>query len=160
MSANETKLKELIAVFVIIVLGLAFTPSVASMVTNASYIPYTETAEIKPLVANSTVTTYTARNDSTTYAYFQITLNDTAADTGLTTIDEAKNITYTVSSKTLTFKVGVLDDGKVYNASISYSYLNPNGAIIAILPIVPILWVVMILAVGIVTISVIIKKGG
>ena len=95
----NVQMKQVLGVFVLIVLALALTPSVASFTTDAGYAAYTEYKEIQPLVSNATTTTYTARNDSTTYEYWTISLNDTTADTGLTTVDPANNITYTVTAK-------------------------------------------------------------
>jgi hypothetical protein len=152
-------MKQVMAVFILIVIGLALTPSVASFTTSGAYTEYQEYKEIEPLVANSTTLTYDARNDSTTYEYFTITLNDTTADTGLTTIDSANNITYTVATKALAFVSGVLDDGKVYNASITY-YTDDltNSVVLVLLPIVPLLWVVSVIAVGVVMITVLLKR--
>jgi hypothetical protein len=157
--ANSGTMKQVLAVFITIVLGLALTPSVGSFTTDAGYTQTTEYKEIQPLVANSTTLTYDARNDSTTYAYFTISLNDTTADTGLTTLDEANNMTYTESTKTVTFTSGVLDDGKVYNATISYYTEDlTNDVVLVLLPIAPILWIVAVIAVGIVAITVILRK--
>ena len=156
----DTKIRNLIITFFVIILALALTPAVASFATDSKYQAVQEVKTIAPLVANSTTLTYDARNDSATYQYFRITLNDTSAY-GLTTVEVATNITYTVSSKLLTFKDGVLDNGKIYNATINYDTDDlTSTAIVALIGIVPLIWVVVILAVGIVAIKLQIGKGG
>jgi hypothetical protein len=157
MASSET-MKQVFAVFLLVVISLAFTPSVASFVTDAEYTEYTDSLEVVPATSNSTTTTYTARNDSSTYAYFTITLNTTSAY-GLTTIEEATNITYTVATKTLTFKSGVLTSGTAYLVTVVYYTEDLTSTVVlALLPIVPILWVVAVLAVGVVMVTVLLKR--
>jgi hypothetical protein len=157
---ESSQLKQIITVFLILVIGLALTPTVQNMVTDSRYIPITEDFEIEPLVANSTTTTYTARNDSSTYAYFTIVLNDTTADDPADTAIYLGNFTYTVSSKLLTFVDGVLDDGKIYLATVTYYYIAMGAAAISMVDLVPLFYVIALVAVCTVTIIVILKKGG
>lgn len=138
--------------FILLVVGLALTPSVATFTTDAKYQAVQDIAEIAPLVANSTVLTYDARNDSSTYAYFSITL-DPANMYGQTDVDVTKNITYTAATDTLAFKVGVLDDGETYEATIDY-YTDDltDAATLALVVLAPLFWVVLILTIGIVAV--------
>lgn len=148
----NTTMKGLIMTFVLLIIGLALTPAVASFTTDAKYQAVQDIKAIAPLTANSTVLTYQARNDSTTYGYFSITL-DPANMYSQTNVDVTTNITYTVSSKTLAFKTGVLDDGETYDATIDY-YTDDlsSAAVLALVALAPLLWVVILLAVGIVAI--------
>lgn len=149
----------------LIVLALALTPAVASFVTDAGYSQTTEYKLIDADVSNSTsALTYDARNDSDTYAYFSIIIvaGGTAeiSEYGSATIEVATNMTYTESTKIITFdETGLFDPTKTYNMSITYSTVDLTSAVVtALLPIVPILWVVAVLAVGIITITVLLKR--
>lgn len=157
-------MKQLMGVFILTVLALALTPAVASSVTDAGYVPNTEYALIDADVSNSTsALTYDARNDSATYAYFDIVIvaggTGTVSEYGSAVIEVATNITYTEATKIIEFKSGVFDETKTYNMSITYHTEGlTSSAVLALLPIVPILWVVAILATGILTITYILKK--
>lgn len=147
----------LFGVFLVIVLALALTPTIASSVTDGKYIQVTEIKTITPSSSNATTLTNEARNDSDTYAYFHITLNNTDAY-GLTAVHVASNITYTETTKSLAFKVGVLNSSIVYNATITYYYVAMSTAAQSLIGIVPIIWVVVVLAVGISAIYIILRK--
>lgn len=164
----NSSMQKLMAVFILIVLALALTPSVASFVTDANYTQYTDYKLITAGTSNSTTTTYTARNDSATYAYFTVTIvaggTGEESEYGSTTIHYT-NFTYTVSSKTLAFTgvgaAGPFDEAKTYNMSIAYYTVDlTSDVVIALLPIVPILWVVAVLAVGVTTVVILLKKKG
>jgi len=150
---KDSKMKSIIATFIIIILALALTPTLAAFVGDSAYQPYTEEKTIVASVSNSTsALTYTARNDSLTYAYFVITL-DQANEYGVTTVDVATNITYTVATKIIAFDEGVFDTAETYVCTITY-FTNAltSAANSALIAIVPIIWVVIILAVGMVAI--------
>lgn len=144
--ANKQSLTETLGLLLILVIALAVTPNVATSTTDAKYVPATEYKEIQPLVSNSTsALAHSARNDSATYAYFTILLNDTSAY-GLTEVDCSSNITYTVATKIVLFKDGVFDDGKIYNCTILYYWNSMSGtAQETLLDLVPLLWIVAII---------------
>jgi hypothetical protein len=163
--AASSEMKQVLAVFVLVVLALALTPSVASFATDAAYTEYTDFVNLDPSAGNSTVLSYEARNDSTTYAYFTITLNVTS-EYGSTTIDCTSNITYTEATQTLEFNVdtddsGPFDPAVAYGVTIVY-YTNEltNGVVLVLVPIATLLWVVAVLAVGVTMITVLLKRGG
>lgn len=163
--AMSAQMKQVLGVFVLIVLALALTPSVGSFATDATYTDYTDYKLITAGTSNATTTTYTARNDSSTYAYFTVVI--VAGGTGTTsefssaTIDYT-NFTYTVATKTLIFDgtaEGPFDETKTYNMSITYyTQDNTNDVALVLLPIVPILWVTAVMAVGIVMVTVLLKR--
>jgi len=141
---------EVLGLFLILVVCLALTPTIATSLTDAKFIPETEYKIIDADVSNSTTAlTNAARNDSATYAYFTITLNDTSAY-GLTTIEEATNITYTVVTKIVLFKTGVFTSTKAYNCSITYYWQYITGGSSALLDLVPVLWIIAVIAVVVV----------
>ena len=146
MSSNNAQLKKLFGVSLAVILGLSILVSVATMTEDAPYIAISEDFVIDTAVSNSTTTTQIARNDSITYEYFDITLNATSVY-GLTTIEEATNITYTVSTKELEFKEGVLNASTNYLASVDYYYARMGDAGISLVALVPLLFVVLIIAV-------------
>lgn len=142
-------MQQVLATFVLIVIMLALTPSVASFATDAGYQYVTDSLEVTPSSSNSTTLTYYARNDSATYEYFVISLNASSAY-GLTDVEVATNITYTESTKTLTFNTGVLVSSTVYLVTVAYQTDDlTSAAVAALIPITPILWVVAVLAIGI-----------
>lgn len=151
---QDQKMKAIIATFILIILALALTPTLAGFVGDSAYQPYTEQKTIVSGTSNSTsALTNNARNDSLTYAYFVITL-DQANMYGVTTVDVTTNITYTESTKVIAFDVGVFDKTKTYVCTITYFTDDyTSAASLALIAIVPIMWVVIILAVGIVAIS-------
>lgn len=160
MSANSKQLTQLIVVFLGIILGLALTGSVASMTQDARYIPINESFEVEPLVSLEVVTTYVARDGEADYKYFRVKLNDTDVD-GRTELDVTEDITYDAGSKTLTIGDDILDEAKDYLVTVYYQYLNPSGAVQAIVTLTPLIWVLVILAIGITAIYVVLQhKGG
>lgn len=161
MKIYKSDMAALFMTFLLIVVGLALTPTVVSSCDDARYIGYSQANAMDPATSNSTATTYTARNDSLTYAYFTITLNDTS-NYGLTTVDCSSNITYTVATKTLAFDVGVLNVSKDYLATIGYFYIAMDATSQALLLLVPLFYIVIILAVGAVAVYAQFKgmKGG
>ena len=152
------------ATFLLIVLALALTPSVASFATSAGYTQVTEYQEIDAGVSNSTeALTYVARNDSATYEYFTIAIvaggTGTVSEYGSAVIDVTSNITYTEATQIIDFASGVFDNTKTYNMSLTYWTEDlTNAVVLALIPIVPILWIVGVLAVGVTTVSILLKK--
>lgn len=139
---------EILGLFLIVVICLALTPTIATSITDAKYIPETENRVIDISVLNSTTPlTYAARNDSATYAWFSITLNATNSY-GLTVVDCSTNITYTVGTRVILFKVGTLD--KDVNCTITYYWQYVTGAPSALLDLVPLLWIIAVIAVTVV----------
>jgi hypothetical protein len=162
----QGQMKQVMAVFIMVVIALALTPSVASFTTDAGYTEYTQYALIDADVSNSTTLTYNARNDSDTYEYFSVVIvaGGTAevSEFGSATLDYT-NFSYTVSSKALAISSakddGPLDSSKTYN--MSYTYYTEdltNDVVLVLLPIAPILWVVATLAVGVTTITLLLKR--
>lgn len=147
--AKNSDMTQMLGLMIIVIIALALTPTVASAVGSAGYVAQTDYKVIVPATSNSTsALTYTARNDSSTYAYFTIVANDTLNEglAGLLTVDCSKNITYTVSTGIVLFKTGVFVKATPYNMSITYYYQSLDAAEISLLAIVPLLWVVMILS--------------
>lgn len=144
MGADKGATIETLGLFLILVIGLALTPTISTALVDSKYSAFTENDTVQPLVANTTTTYYEGRNDSTTYAWFTIILNDTTTY-GTYTLDYT-NFTYTTATKLITFKANVLDDGKIYNAQIKYYYLSVTGAGSALLDLVPLFWVIGLIA--------------
>lgn len=139
---------EILGLFLIVVVCLALTPTIATSITDAKYIPETESFVIDISVSNDTTAfTYAARNDSATYAWLSITLNTTNSY-GLTVVDCSTNITYTVGTKILSFKATTLN--KDVNATITYYWQYVTGASSALLDLVPLLWIIAVIAVTVV----------
>lgn len=141
------KINSLIVTFIAIVLALALTPSVASFVEDARYSlvthPIAFDDPIDPATSNDTAVTYTIRNVSTTY---RAVMKDTAANASITLVS-AVNFTCT-AAKTFTFSA--LDAAKDYWGTIYYeTYELTPDVVLALNPIVPILWVVSVLAIGV-----------
>jgi hypothetical protein len=161
MASSDT-MKQVLGVFVLIVIALALTPAVGSFVTDAGYTEYTDTNTIDADVSNSTTLTYTPRNDSATFAYFTVTC-DPANAYGDTTVDVANNMTY-LSAKTVdwlgnTGLGGPWDDAEEYDLTITYYTEDlTNSVVLVLLPIVPILWITAVIAVGIVMITVLLRR--
>lgn len=136
-----------------IVVALALTPAVASFTNDAQYQAVQDVKTIVSSVSNSTsALTYNARNDSVTYGYMTITL-DQANMYGVTTVYVPTNITYTEATKVVLFKVGVFDTAKTYVCTINY-YTDDltSAATLALVALAPLMWVILILAIGIVAI--------
>lgn len=135
---------EILGLFLIVVICLALTLTIATSITDAKYIPETESFVIDISVSNDTTAfTYAARNDSATYAWLSITLNTTNSY-GLTVVDCSTNITYTVGTKILSFKATTLN--KDVNATITYYWQYVTGASSALLDLVPLLWIIAVIA--------------
>lgn len=153
---------QVLAVFILVVLALALTPAVGSFVTDAAYTEYTDTNTIDADVSNSTTLSYSARNDSSTFAYFTVTCDPANAYSD-TTVDVANNMTY-LSDKTVnwlgnTGTGGPWTSTEDYDLTIVY-YTDDltNSVVLVLLPIVPILWVVAVMAVGVTLITVLLKR--
>jgi hypothetical protein len=149
----DSKMKALVITSLMIVLAMALTPAIGSFTIDAQYQPVQDVKTIVSGTSNSTsALTYHARNDSATYGYFIITL-DQANEYGVTTVNVATNITYTTGTKVVLFKTGVFDKTKTYICTINYFTLDlTDAASLALIVIVPLLWVVIILAIGIIAI--------
>jgi len=146
MGKQSSDIVGTLGLVLILVVCLAITPNVLSSSVDAKYVAFTESQEIVPSVSNSTAAlTYAARNTSSTYAYFGIVLNATDAY-GLTTVDCSQNITYTEATKIIAFDSGVLNKTVVYLATISYQYIAISSAMATLLDLIPLFWVVAILA--------------
>jgi hypothetical protein len=145
--ADKNKLKQVITTFVIIVLALALTPAVASFVEEGRYSLVTEDDHaVVPAVANTTTTEYNIRNVTST---IRISVYDDADDT----LVDSGDYTYVVTAvRTITFDG--LTSGEEYTVVITYQTieLTPD-TVLALNTIIPILWIVIVLAVGIVAIK-------
>lgn len=132
--------------FLMLVIGLALTPSVASFATDALYQETTQTiaygSPLDPGTSNVTTPTYDARiNGTATAVLYQVSDNATVtspADYNVTAnaVDE---ITWSG-----------LDNGEDYWGTVTYETDElTSTAVTALVPLSSLLYVVVVLAVGI-----------
>lgn len=149
--ATMSPMRSLFLVFILVVAGLAMTPSIASMTTDAKYMEHTEAKAIDPAVSNDTALTYSARNAS---AYFTITLNATESN-GLTTLTYTTHFKYS-ADKTITFSS--LNKTVAYLATIVYYYVAMSSIGQSLLTLTPLLWVMGLIAVAVIACYIALRK--
>jgi len=134
--------KQLLGVFLAIVIALALTPAIIAETTRAQYGHlWTDTVDIDPSASNTTTLLHgPIWNNS---AYMVLTLNGTV-------YTEAGAINYTVATigsysagATLTWEG--LDNTKVYNGTCVYRTLL-SAMQVGLLALAPLFWVVLIIA--------------
>lgn len=157
MADKNNKLKSIVATFILLIVGLALTPSVASFTTDATY---QETITLIPFgspiqstsggVAIAPDTNYTIRNVTATIHLTLYNAADNATVTGFTfVVTDSKQIT-----------ISDLGDTQDYWGSITYQTSElTSAASLALVGIIPLAWVVLILAIGIVAIRFQLKTG-
>ena len=145
---DKTKGTDILALFLIIAIALALTPTLQTTAIDSQYSSFTDIAAITPSVANTTTLTHPARNASTNAlndGYWTVLLNATNWG-GQTTITFASgNLTLTAAS-TLTFNDKCLNKTVVYLATITYQWLSASSAIQGLVLLVPLLWIILIIA--------------
>lgn len=148
---DKTKGTEILALFLIMVVALALTPTLQTASVDAQYTPFTNVNTVVVSTSNSTTLTYSARNGSTNAIndlYWTISLNQTNYF-GFTTIKfgntQAGNVTYS-ADKTVTFGVPCLNSTKTYLVTITYSVLSVSTAIQGLVLLLPLLWIILIIA--------------
>ena len=151
MSENK-KFKGLFITFLMIVLGLALAPSVATFATSAEYQEVTQEiaygSPIDPAVANTTTTLYTIYNVSTTY---RAELKQASDNVSIVLVSET-NFTCTAAK---TFTYAELDNTETYWGTIYYDTIDlTSSAVLALVPLAPLLYVVTVIAIGMVAIKV------
>jgi hypothetical protein len=143
MSSRKGNLHTVAMTFVVMIVALACTPAISSFTTSSKYVSFTEAKAITPSSSNSTTLTYSARNDS--YAQWTCILNATDKN-GATSLVKDTDYTYP-SDKTVLFST--LNKTVVYLATITYSYIAASSAMQSLVDLVPLFWVIGIIAVGI-----------
>jgi hypothetical protein len=153
MAADKNKLKQVITTFVIIVIALALTPAVASFVEDGRYSLVTdEYNALVPAVANTTTTEYNIRNVTST---IRITVLDQSDNSTVASTE----YTFVVTAvRTITFDG--LTSGEEYWVHVTYETVELTPAtVLALNTIIPILWIVIVIAVGVVAIKIQLGKG-
>lgn len=148
----DTKMKALILTFLLIIVGLALTPAVASFIIDATYQNSYEEKLLTPSSSNTTTVTYNIRDTDEAYMTI-VALNQTSANKTIASTEYS----YTVSGAKTILITNIVSDkgsaGHVYYLLITYQTIDLTDAvIIALAPIVSLLWVVIVLAVGVVAI--------
>lgn len=149
---TDTKIKALILTFLLIIVGLALTPAVASFTIDATYQNSYEEKLLTPSSSNTTTVTYNIRDTDEAYVTI-VALNQTSANETIASTEYS----YTVSGAKTILITDIVSDkgsaGHVYYLLITYQTIDLTDAvIIALAPIVSLLWVVIVLAVGVVAI--------
>jgi len=140
MAKSKSEMTQILGLLIIVVIALALTPTIGTMVTDAAYAPYTEADVIVPSSANTTTLNHSARNG--TASYFIVTLNATDKN-GATTLTYITGFKDTAAT-TITFYT--LNSSVAYTATITYNWLSLGAAEQALIALVPLFWVVIILA--------------
>jgi len=147
---------EIFALFLILVIALSLTPTIASQAVQAEYSSITQVDLMNggtacgAGTANTTTLGYTAENYSTPAlndAVWSITLNSTnaAGNTKITFV--SGNVSLTALT-TLTFYN--VTAGKSYSATTIYNALTTSAAVQALVTLVPLFWVLLMCAITIV----------
>lgn len=146
MSSQTNKFKGIFLTFLMLVIGLALTPSVASFATDALYQETTQTiaygSPLDPGTSNVTVPTYDSRINGTAVAVlYQVSDN--------TTVTTPSDYNVTVTAVDAITWTG-LDNGEDYWGTITYETDElTSTAVTALVPLSSLLYVVVVLAVGI-----------
>jgi hypothetical protein len=149
---DKKKLNAVVATFILIILALALTPVIGSSMVDSEYQHYTECLHLVPASSNTTsALTYNIRGASETYVTIMAWDNDAsnATVTGYTFVAAtAKTITVTGIVPT------GASAGRDFWLWITYSTIDlTNAATLALVALVPLLWAVAVLAIGIVAIA-------
>ena len=149
--ADQKQYTEILALFLIIAVALALTPTIQVTAVQAQYSAYTQSNVVVVSTSNSTTLTYSAQNASTNALndlWWTVTLNQTNFK-GYTTIyfnsPTAGNLSYS-ADKTLTFNPQCLNATKTYLVTITYNYLSASAAVQGLVMLTPLLWVILIIA--------------
>jgi len=141
--------KQLLGIFLIVVVGLALTPAIAAEVTRAQYghIWSEETIAVVPATSNVTTLAHgPAWNDTT---YITVVLNDTEIEsTGAINYTMTYVGTYSVGAN-LTF--AGLTAGSTYDGYCTYR-TKIAAMQIVLLGLAPLFWVVLLIGVAVVAI--------
>ena len=150
MSENK-KFKGLFITFLMIILGLALAPNVATFATSAEYQETIQAiaygSPLDPSSSNVTVPTYESRISGTALAViYQV------SDNASVTTPTDYNVTVTgVDEITWT---GLLNT-ETYWGTITYeTNALTSSAVLALVPLAPLLYVVTVIAIGMVAIKV------
>jgi hypothetical protein len=143
-------MKALVITFLLIVLGLALTPAVGSFTVDASYTSYQEVTHLVPASSNTTTVTYNIRDSDEAYVSIIAWDNDDSNAT-------VTGYTYVASGAKTIAITGIVPTGGSADRDfwlwITYSTIDLTSApVLALVVIAPLLWVVLILAIGIVAI--------
>jgi hypothetical protein len=158
--AKTLTMVEVLGIFLILVIALALTPSIATSTVQAQYSQFTDSKVIVVATSNATTLTYAAENASTgalNDLWWTITLNQTDVY-GLTTVLFASGNVSLTATSTLTFAggggtgQGCLTTGKTYLVTITYNALEASGPIQALVTLVPLFWIIAIIAAAVVII--------
>ena len=146
----DNKMKAIVITFLLIVLGLALTPAVGSFTVDAKYSTYTEVTHLVPSVSNTTTVTYNIRDADEAYVTIIAWDNDAANAT-------VTAYTYAASGAKTIAITGIVDTGGAAGRDfwlwITYSTVDLTSApVLALVVLAPLMWVVLILAIGIVAI--------
>ena len=150
--AYKKTMSKLFAVFLFIILGLALAPSVAAFAESAQYQMVSEDyISLVPGTSNVTATTYNIRNVTSTITVEVLDKTDNS------TVDSGDYSYVVTAAKAITFDG--LEDGEDYWVNVDYQTIDlSSAAVLALLPLAVLLWVVAILAVGIIAIIYVLKR--
>jgi hypothetical protein len=156
--ADNSKMKGLILTFILIVVGLALTPTIGAFAVSANYTYAYQENTLVPHTSNVTSVSYNIRETDEVYVTI-IALNKTDSNTTIPSTDYSYTVT---GAKAITIANIVSDagsSGHEYYLLITYQTIDlTSSVIVALTPLVPIFWVVVILAVGVTAIYVQLKK--
>jgi len=137
--SSQGGLGKAILLMVLIVIGLALTPTVGDQTVYSKYwYAQDEAHDVVPATANTTTVNYGPVWNRTGYI--------TVLYNGTNEIPATGAVNYTVTAAT-TFTFGGLTKGSVYNMTISYSYLTGDAIVIALVDLAPMFWAMFIIAI-------------
>ncbi len=133
-------------------IALALTPTIAATTESSRYQAIVQEiaygTPIDPSVANTTTTLYNIRNVTTLY---NAELKDVADNSSIVLVS-GTNFTCT-GAKTFTYTG--LNNTKTYWGTIYYETVDlTSAAILGLIAVLPILWVIIVLAFGVVAIKI------
>lgn len=145
MSSQTNKFKGLFLTFLMVVIGVALTPSVASFAADALYQETTQTiaygSPIDPSSSNVTTPTYDARINGTCVAV----LKDVTTNTTQTVVTDYNVTANAVDEITWSG----LDNTETYWGTVTYETDDlTSTAVTALVPLASLMYVVVVLAIG------------
>lgn len=149
--ADSKKLNMIVATFLLIILALALTPLIGSSMTDAEYQNYTQCNHLVPASSNNTDVTYDIRDADEAFVTIVAWDNDASNAT-------VTGYTYAASDADTLAITGIVPTGAASGRDfwlwITYSTIDlTSAATLSLVTLVPLLWAVIILAIGAVAIA-------
>lgn len=152
----DSKMKAVMLTFILLVIALAITPAVGSFSVDATYTYAYQENTLVPAVSNTTTVSYNIRETDEAYVTI-VALNVTDSNNTVT------SYTYAASGAKTILITGIITDkgaaGHSYYLLITYQTVDLTPAVnLALIALAPLIWVIMVLAIGVAAIYLQLKK--